>query len=373
MNILFFHRWTGVRGGGTESHLKGLVKNFSPKHKLTLLTRKGGQIDFLRKGFPELTIITVPRAPFENDNSYENPFLLYMYTAIFMALSFIKLTRLLLTKKIRPDIISVHFATEAVIAKLIRLLFRIPYIFILEGYTPWEGKEAKYANKVVSISHYISKKCDENYGYYPEVIYIGEDIFPTIDRSALTEKLKKNSKLVLTLCRLEPRKNLINLVKAIHIIRKTSNRKDISFLIGGTGIMEEQIKKLIKELNLTKDIKLLGFVPQTDKVATYQKADIYLLPTYEEGFGIVFAEAMKSGCAIISTNKTAIPEILDGAGQLIEDPNDITEIANAVVTLIDNQVLRKKLVLKGVETAKKYDWGKLIKDYEKAYMKAINL
>lgn len=373
MNILFFHRWTGVRGGGAESHLKAIMKNLPSKHTLYLLTREGEEIPLLKKEFPNVKIFTVSRNLFENDNSYENVLLLYTHTLIYMFKAFLKLTYLLITKKIKVDVISIHFATEAVIAYILRAFTGIPYVFILEGYTNWEANEARRADEAISISHYISRKCLSRYGYYPDVIYIGESRFSMIPRSKILKKQKSKTKKVLTLCRFEPRKNLKTAVRTANYVVNVLNRKDVVFEFGGTGIMEEEIKDATQQYKLDKNLKLLGYVPDKDLIDLYQESYIYFLPTFEEGFGIVYTEAMKSGAVIVATRNTATPEVVDDVGILVDDPYNYKEMARSIVQLVDDQDLWLEKAFQGLERAKQFTWEHLIPKYEKKYAKAAGI
>ncbi len=376
MNILFFHRWTGVRSGGTETHVKSLIKYFSAKHTVFLLTREGSQVLEIAKSFPNVQIFTVKKFWFENDHSYENPTLLYFYTAIYAFKAFFKLLWIIFRLKLRGekiDVISVHFATEAVLANVIRFLFKTPYIFILEGYTAWEAKEAKKATNVVSISKYISAKCKKVFGYYPKVISLGEDKFLLLTKEELQKKINKNTKQVLTLCRLDPRKNLYTVLKTIEFVKNKLKRTDIKFIIGGTGILENDLKNKIKEYGIGDVVKMIGFVGEDKLRELYRNSDIYFLPTFEEGFGIVFMEAMKSGCAILSCNNSAVPEVVGDCGVLVDDAENYKEFANALVKLIDSVSFRKKLVTKGLVQAERFDWAKIIKEYEKEYKRTCSL
>jgi len=313
----------------------------------------------------------VSKNPFEDNNSYENPILLYIHTLLYMIKTFFKLGYLIYIKKLKIDVMSVHFATEAVVANVIRKLFGIPYVFILEGYTDWEAKVAKKADGVISISHYISKKCQKNFGHYPSVIQIGESNFPIISKDKILKKQKGRSKIVLTLCRFEPRKNLSTAVKTANYVVNVMGRKDIVFVFGGTGILEEQIRDEAQQYKLESHLRLLGYVPD-DKVAElYHSSHIYFLPTFEEGFGIVYTEAMKSGAAIVATNNSATPEVVGNVGILIDDPFDYKKMAKKIVKLVDDEVLWLDLVTRGVERSKQFTWEKLIPAYEKKYLQVV--
>lgn len=368
MNILFFHRWTGVRGGGTESHIKGLLENFSPKHNLYLLTRNGPKVNELKKLYPRLSVFTVSKNIKENDNSYLG-FLLYLHTGIFMIKSFIYLVYLLSLKRQKIDVISTHFPTEFIVAKVIRKIYRIPIVFILEGYTDWEGRVAKEANGCISISKYISQKCKQNYGYYPQVIYIGDNKFPLLKKTDLNKKINNQ---ILTLCRLEPRKNLLVLLKTIKYLVHEKNIHNLVFLLAGTGIDEKMLKEKSKELEIQKYVKFLGYISDENRIKLFQESPIFFLPTKEEGFGIVFLEAMKSGCAIVSTNTSATPEIVGDAGVLVDNPDDYLSYANAIQYLIENTTYRNKLSLNGLSRSPLFSWNILIKEYEQVYEKVMS-
>jgi len=370
MNILFFHRWTGVRGGGAESHLKALLRNLPSKHNIYLLTRSGTNISLLKREYAHVELFTVTKNVGEDDNSYENPILLYIHTLLYMIKTFFKLVYLICIKKLKIDVVSVHFATEAIVANIIRKLFGIPYVFILEGYTDWEAKVAKKADEAISISHYISGKCKKNFGYYPDVIQIGESNFPIISKDKIFKKQKNKSKIVLTLCRFEPRKNLSTAVKTANYVVNIMDRKDILFVFGGTGILEEQIRDEVQQYELENHLKLPGYVPDNKVAELYHSSHIYFLPTFEEGFGIVYTEAMKSGAVIVATNNTATPEVVGDVGILIDDPFDYKRMAKEIVKLVDDEALWLDMVTRGIERSKQFTWEKLIPEYEKKYLQA---
>ena len=86
-------------------------------------------------------------------------------------------------------------------------------------------------------------------------------------------------------------------------------------------------------------------------------ATVFTFVPYFEGFGIPLVEAMKSGTAILSGNKTSLPEVA-GDAALYCDPFDVDDIHEKLVTLLDNKTLRADLIQKGLERSKLFSWDK---------------
>ncbi len=273
-------------------------------------------------------------------------------------------------KGIDFDVISVHFTTEAFLMRFLKKVFRWPYVFILEGYTDTEAREAKHADLQIAISNDIAESCQRNYGYKPVVIPKGvdfEQFNPNVDGSNLRKKYAINGgSLVLTVCRLEPRKDLPTLISAASIVCRRDSR--IRFLVVGDGISRKELEKQINSLNLQNNVILMGEVPYFDKKLPqfYKACDLFVLPTLYEGFGYVFLEAMASGLPIISTTVPAVPEVVGDAGILIP-PKRPDVLAEQILRVIYDDKLKKQLVAKALSRVKKYSWSELIIEYEKAY------
>ena len=83
---------------------------------------------------------------------------------------------------------------------------------------------------------------------------------------------------------------------------------------------------------------------------------MFAYPSFAEGFGIPPLEAMASGCPVITSNTSALPEIVGQAGLLI-NPNDAEELADTLFLLIQDSELREKLAVKGKKRAENFQWG----------------
>jgi len=104
----------------------------------------------------------------------------------------------------------------------------------------------------------------------------------------------------------------------------------------------------------------------------YQAADLFVLPTLYEGFGIVFIEAMASGIPIVSTTARAVPEVVGDAGLLVQ-PRDPIALAEKILALLQNPSLIATLRERGLSRAKRYDWEGIASRYERLMMSTSTL
>lgn len=120
------------------------------------------------------------------------------------------------------------------------------------------------------------------------------------------------------------------------------------------------VEKLIKELNLTKEVRLLRETPQKDMPAIFQNAEMFVYPSRYEGFGLPVLEAMNQGTPVISSKTSSLPEVGSDA-ILYCNPDDIHDIAMVMRNVLLNKDLRETLSRRGKERAKEFSWDKFTK------------
>lgn len=370
MKILFFHRWTGVHFGGTENHVTNLMEHLTVRgHDVSLLTRQGPRTGLFGV---KIKVFVVGKNLHESDHSYETPIPLYFHTFLFMIKSFFLLCYLRVFRGLAFDVISVHFATEAVVARLFRFLFGTPYVFVQEGYTFLEANEAKKADASIAISEDMVRNIRKIHGYQPKYLPVGVGLERFNLEIDGTEERRINigrfEKLIISVGRIEPRKDYPTLIEAARIIKQKNLH--FRFLIVGDGIDYDKIDRNIKSLGLAEEVLMLGAVSEEEKAKLYRACDLFVLPTLYEGFGIVFVEAMASGLPVVSTDVGAVAEVVDGAGVLV-GPRDPHALAMAIEEVAEDVNLYNKLKSKAVVAAQNYDWNKLIVEYESVYQSVI--
>lgn len=358
----------GLHIGGTETHIKELACRFAKRgHEVHIITSDGDKLkDY--ESFMKVWYISRNwrEAPFPRNFRQDSLLPLYMF--MFYTKALVKFLTLWF-KGVRFDVASVHWTPEAILMRLLRPLLKLPYVFVLEGYTDHEAKWAGHADSQIAISKDIVDRCFMHYGYKPVHIPIGIDAEKyDVDGSHLrTAFCKKNEKLVVTVCRLDPRKDIPTLVSAARLVCEKD--ENVRFIIVGDGPDRQRIEQMIQTLNLSDKVKIVRKVPVTPDF--YKAGDLFVLPSLYEGLGIVFLEAMSARLPIISTTAGAIPEVVGDAGILIP-PRRPELLAEKILEVIHNDRLRKEMIEKGLNKLKRHDWSRLVVEYEKAYLRAAN-
>lgn len=161
-------------------------------------------------------------------------------------------------------------------------------------------------------------------------------------------------KFILGVGTLEPRKNFPALIKAfVGVKRKFSDYKLV--IVGKQGWKYRELQKAVRQFGLGEDVIFTGYMKDEDLHHTYNLAEVFVFPSLYEGFGIPPLEAMASGCPVVASNTSSLPEVVGEAGLLIE-PTNSHKIADAIISLIENQQLRNMLLERGFHHAKKFSW-----------------
>jgi glycosyltransferase involved in cell wall biosynthesis len=114
-------------------------------------------------------------------------------------------------------------------------------------------------------------------------------------------------------------------------------------------------------LKLSGKVILTGYIPKEDMPVLLSGADALVFPSLYEGFGLVLLEAMACGCPVITSNCSAMPEVVADAGILV-NPYSIEEIAQAMEKVLTDAELRNQMVSKGFERATMFSWEKTARE-----------
>ena len=143
------------------------------------------------------------------------------------------------------------------------------------------------------------------------------------------------------------RKGIFDLLDAIPAVAAT--RQEVLFEMGGDKEVAE-VRRLVEEKALHGNVRMLGWVTGDDKLAAFTRAHIYVLPSYHEGLPIGVLEAMAAGLPVVTTPVGGIPEVVkDGVNGLIISPGDVRALSAAVLRLLDDSELRKRMSEANVE------------------------
>lgn len=217
-----------------------------------------------------------------------------------------------------------------------------------------ERANAGRADRVIVTSEYSRGVACEAYGLSAEKVgVVGNGIHPA-HWEHVREMKNPAGHTMLSVARQYPRKNTKSLVQAMP--RVLAAVPDATLRVVGGGPSLKNLEKQVGRLSLENAVTLLGEVPDDEAVRReYAAADVFCLPSLQEGFGIAYLEAMAAGLPVVALDVAAVPEIVGDAGVLLP-PGDETALADALINLLKNKDLRDELGRRGIERAAAYSW-----------------
>jgi len=160
---------------------------------------------------------------------------------------------------------------------------------------------------------------------------------------------------ILAVGKISPRKNLEVVIKALDKLQSSIPHYLVT--VGGDGWDFHGVKSLVDSLGLSDRVHFLGYVSDEQLHALYSEATLFIYPSLFEGFGLPVLEAMASGCPVVTSNISSLPEVAGDAAFLI-DPHDVDDVASAIEAVCKNQNIAAELKRKGLERASQFSWKK---------------
>ena len=159
---------------------------------------------------------------------------------------------------------------------------------------------------------------------------------------------------VLCVARLYPRKHVDDLLVAADLLRRRIPRAQVRIV--GDGPEGPKIRALHRRLGLGDTVVLLGHVDRNALALEYSRADCFCLPTVQEGFGLVFAEAMAAGLPVVACRAAAVPELVrHGETGVLVEPRNRAALADALAALLDDERMRKEMGMAGQSSVETLD------------------
>ena len=364
MRVLVINYEYAPLGGGASQQTKGICEGIS---------EKGYYLDIVTmhyKGLPRITRknnMTIYRvSAFRKHAGTSDTFEMFFY----LVSAYAKCRQLI--KKNKYDFVHAHFILPTgVLALLLKKQYGLRYLVSthgsdVPGYNPdrFKLQHRLYSpiwKSIVKNAEFIASPSE----FFKDMIlkiYKADNIKVVGNGIYFKEiKQKKKEKIIIYTGRHFRRKGIQ------YLIRACSNLpKDWKLVITGEGNYTGQLKDLAKKTDA--NIEFPGWISREELTDLYRKSSILVLPSNEESFGLVIAEAMMHGNAVITTRGTACEEVAKGYGILV-DKESAAQIRKALYSLIENPGKLKHYQNLAVKRAKEFSWPYIVNNYLEIYKK----
>lgn len=341
----------GGKQSGVEEYVRGLLREVfaaGPEHEFILFFNAWGKIEPDLSFVKDFSNVTIRR--FRIPNKLLNFALWY--------LRYPKLDQLIggVDVFFMPNM---NFAAFSKKVQLIVTVHDLSFEWFPETFS-WKQRLWHYmvnlrgllrrADKIIAVSRSTAGDVTKRY-HVPEekveVIHSGvNDLFHPLDRNDIRlievqKKYKLPYRFILSLGTLEPRKNLVSLVRAYEVFHQTAVGEMVKYelvIAGSPGWKCEELLETIRRSPVRHHIHLLGFVEERDKSALYTLSSVFVYPSFYEGFGFPPLEALTCSIPVIASHSASLPEVVGNAGVLI-DPYRPDEILQALRQVLGDKEL----------------------------------
>lgn len=238
-------------------------------------------------------------------------------------------------------------------------------------------KFLKKARRIVTVSQFSKNDIVKHYKIAPakiDVVYNGiKDGFKPIsfdEAEAVKEKYTEGKEYFIYVGAVQPRKNLVNLLKAFSIFKKRLQSNMKMVIAGRLAWKNEEFLQLLKTYKYRSDIVMTGYLPEEELSVVLAASYALVYPSLFEGFGMPVVEAMKCNVPVLTSGKTSMEEAAGNAA-LYFDPNDHQDIADKMMLIYKDENLRKQLIDKGKLNAEKYSWEKSAELFWESILKTV--
>lgn len=383
MKILFFNYEFPPLGGGAGNASYYLLREYAknPELEVDFVTASiDGQYHLLKMG-ENINIHRLPIGKNAENIHYQTKKELISYTwnAFWFARK--------LAKQNHYDLTHSFFSVPCgVISMFLKFEFKLPYIISLRGsdvpgyserfvglyrwITPtilkiWSKAAFVIANSQGLKELALKAEPKKEIG----VIYNGVDIEEFFQDAS---KRQADQFTIICVSRVTPRKGVRFLIQAFKIL--SGRYENVRLLIVGDGNEKKSLEDLVQGLDIKDKVEFAGAVAHENVLGYYQRANVFVLPSLNEGMSNVMLEALACGLPVVATNTGGTKELLtDNVNGLVVKMKDADDLAEKIEKLILNPELEKEMSLESRKLAESLGWGKVAGEYAEVYRKTANV
>jgi L-malate glycosyltransferase len=281
------------------------------------------------------------------------------------------------------DLLHVHYAVPHSISALLAQQMlakqrRVPFVTTLHGTDiTLVGAEPSYfsitkfsieqSNGVTAISNYLQQRTVDVFGVSNEIKVIHN--FVNLNTYKPDSTRRNSAKVLLHISNFRPIKRVAD---CIHILREVLRRAPVRLLMVGDGPDRGPAERLARELGVERSVTFMGKQDHVERLIP--KADVLLLPSELEAFGLAALEAMACGVPPVATNAGGVPELVtNGVDGFVEPVGDIAAQAARVVELVTNDDLRATMAKAARHSAEaRFTTSAIIPQYENYYEQVLS-
>lgn len=222
------------------------------------------------------------------------------------------------------------------------------------------------ADAIITVSESTKRDLVAEYGVSSERVTavplaIDEEINRSVtddERHTVLSQYTIEKPYLLYVGTLEPRKNIVRLIKAFDQVKTDTGCDHRLVIVGKKGWLFDDIFAVVRDRDLENEVVFTGFVPDEHLPAFYDAADGFVFPSLYEGFGLPPLEAMAHGTPVIIGDSSSLPEVVGNAGLLV-DPENIESIADGIARLVTDAELRVNLGRRAARRAQTFSLDRL--------------
>jgi len=291
----------------------------------------------------------------------------------------------------RPDIIHCHGARAGLIGRLAAKGFPLKIVYTEHTRTPqfklpsavleWSHKRAlrvldQFTDITIAVSRSVADFLKKGIARHSKIVVIYNGLEkhsrpPASEVVKIREKygIKGDDLVIGTIGSLNYQKDHKTLIKAFEkVIKKRPNAKLV--LVGG-GALKHYLEKLARRYRVADKVVMTGAVVNVQPLLA--AFDIFVLPSLSEAFGLSLLEAMQAGVPIIATKVGGIPEVIKpGYNGLLVAPGNPKELASAIMRLLNDRQLQKKIVRHYGEVLDKFSAKNMVDKTEQVYLELVS-
>lgn len=239
-------------------------------------------------------------------------------------------------------------------------------------------KFAQKAKRIATVSEFSKQDIVNQYGVNPkniDVVYNGaSEAFQSVNeeqKTAVCRKITQGKPYFVFVGALQPRKNIVNLLKAFDNFKQSDTENTQLVIVGRKAWQTEEMDNTYQSMQYKGDVVFTGRLSDEDLSATIAAALSLVYVPFFEGFGLPIIEAFKCYTPVITSNVSSMPEVAGEAGVLV-DPNSVSGITNALQSVAKDESLRNSLAQKAIERSNTFTWEKTANLLWQSIEKTIN-